>query len=73
MKVYAAPLFFGKPLQDVLLLSDFEKVKEAVLKEIDDMIDNVELAMGENPVDEAYYNACLVMQKIVRKGFRVEK
>jgi hypothetical protein len=28
MKVYKAPLFFGKPLQDVVLLSDFEKAKE---------------------------------------------
>lgn len=63
----------GKVHIAVLLLSDFEKAKEKCIKEIDDVINNVEIAMGENPVDEAYYDACVTMRKIVRKGFGVEK
>ena len=38
---------------------------EELLKEIDDMIESVETAGCENPIDEAYYNALLNVKNAI--------
>ena len=42
---------------------------ENLLKELDDMIESVELAGYDNPIDEAYHNALLNVKELIKKGY----